>query len=285
MQVFILGLGKSGTTALLQKVAAGLPDCVCFSGGPPGKYLDTYPNAVYKHIFKTGKPEYLLRYQKHMEDTPYDRRIWMARDPRDIAVSRMLYRWHRGYRGRKKQFDQHLEMVRKKEQNPQAIPFHAVCRYASFNEKPMSTEEVIERERIRYERTWQFVSSLDANWHMYRFELMIEAEFSSLNEYLGFQVAQDAEVDRQSRKSKVVRRKGSGDWRNWFTEQDIELYRPIYEKYMNFVGYESNDWELNDSPTIQSQYSSQYMISLPKKRRRRDLKKLYTKASRILSRT
>lgn len=30
------------------------------------------------------------------------RKIWMARDPRNAAVSRMLYRWHKGNLGKKK---------------------------------------------------------------------------------------------------------------------------------------------------------------------------------------
>ena len=62
MKILILGLGKSGTTAMLYKVAGGLPNCQAFSGGKPGKYLGDYENAVYKHWetqtvrgpFKTG---------------------------------------------------------------------------------------------------------------------------------------------------------------------------------------------------------------------------------------
>jgi hypothetical protein len=49
MKIFILGVGKSGTTALVYKVAGGLPNCQAFSGGPPGKYVGDYKNAVYKH--------------------------------------------------------------------------------------------------------------------------------------------------------------------------------------------------------------------------------------------
>ena len=38
----------------------------------------------------------------------------MARDPRDAAISRMLYRWHRGIMGSRKQYHAHVELVLKK---------------------------------------------------------------------------------------------------------------------------------------------------------------------------
>ena len=55
MKIFILGVGKSGTTALVYKVAGGLPNCQAFSGGPPGKYVGDYENAVYKHTYEERK--------------------------------------------------------------------------------------------------------------------------------------------------------------------------------------------------------------------------------------
>ena len=55
MKVMILGTGKSGTTALVFKVAGGLPNCHAFSGGHPGKYIGDYENAVYKHTYEESK--------------------------------------------------------------------------------------------------------------------------------------------------------------------------------------------------------------------------------------
>ena len=96
MKIFILGTGKSGTTALVYKVAGGLPNCRAFSGGKPGKYIGEYQNAVYKHTVEERKGKSFALYWNHLKNEHYDRKIWMARDPRDAAVSRMLYRWHRG---------------------------------------------------------------------------------------------------------------------------------------------------------------------------------------------
>ena len=128
MKIFILGHGKSGTTVFLFKVAGGLPDSQAFSGGDPGKHMGDYKNAVYKHTYNKRKGRTYDLYRNHSNEINYDRKIWMARDPRDIAVSEMLYRWHKGPRKRKKQSRAHLKLVQKKEQDPGSIPFHVLCR-------------------------------------------------------------------------------------------------------------------------------------------------------------
>lgn len=42
----------------------------------------------------------------------------MARDPRNVGVRRMLYRWRRGTLGSKTQEDGHVDLVLKKERDP-----------------------------------------------------------------------------------------------------------------------------------------------------------------------
>jgi len=129
MKIFILGHGKSGTTVFLFKVAGGLPSCQAFSGGDPGKFTGDYENTVYKHNYSERKGRTFDRYSNHATEINYDRKIWMARNPRDIAVSEMLYRWHKGPRGHRKQYRTHLKLDEKKEQDPGSIPFHVLCRY------------------------------------------------------------------------------------------------------------------------------------------------------------
>jgi hypothetical protein len=97
MKILILGHGKSGTTVFLFKVAGGLPNCQAFSGGDPGRHLGDYENAVYKHTYNERKGRTFDSYLDHSTETDYDRKIWVGRDPRDIAVSEMLYRWHKGH--------------------------------------------------------------------------------------------------------------------------------------------------------------------------------------------
>src|SRR3990172_9528467 len=211
MKIMLLGLGKSGTTALLYKIAAGLPDCRAFSGGKPGKYIGDYANAVYKHTYEERKGKDFNLYKDHLKKEHYDHKIWIARDPRDAAVSKMLYRWHRGYIGSRKQYEAHLDLVRGKEQDPAAVPFYEICRYASYGEWPISKQEVIKEEQTRYLRMHDFVKSLGSEWFLFHYEDMVSNNFETLNEYLGFDVQADSQVPKTH--DKVVRKKSFGDWR------------------------------------------------------------------------
>jgi len=264
MKVLILGTGKSGTTALLYKVAGGLPNCHAFSGGQPGKHLGNYENAVYKHTHEERKGKSFDLFKEHLRKEHYERKIWIARDPRDAAVSRMLYRWHRGYTEKKKQYLAHLDLVLRKEQDPTSIPFHVICRYAGYNGWPITTEVVVEEERIRYQNMGDFVKSLGEDWYLFTYEDMVGKSFGALNEYLGFQVEEAAEVPTSTGKAKVVRKKATGDWRHWFSEEDVEVFKPTYLPYMELIGYDCDDWALSPNPVIEPEFSSMYMQSLPR---------------------
>ncbi|GMQ87912.1 MAG: hypothetical protein BMS9Abin08_1126 [Gammaproteobacteria bacterium] len=265
MKIMILGLGKSGTTALLYKIAAGLPGCHAVSGGKPGKRAGNYENAVYKHTYEARKGKDFELYQAHLKTNGYDRKIWIARDPRDVAVSRMLYRWHRGRLGHKQQYQAHLDLVLKKEQDPASIPFCEICRYTGYDNWPRSLQSVLEEERLRYEEMVNFVSGLGDDWLLFSFEDMIRQNYAALNNYLGFGVKEDAEVPESTGKAKVIRKKSSGDWRHWFTEQDVELFKPVYLPYMQLMGYDCDDWLPSASPCIEPAYSSEYMQRLPER--------------------
>ena len=265
MKILILGTGKTGTTAMVYKVAGGLPNCHAFSGGYPGKHIGDYENAVYKHTYEERKGKSFDVFQEHLSKEHYDRKIWMARDPRDAAVSRMLYRWHRGFSGRKKQYQAHLDLVLKKEKAPHSTPFFEICRYTGHNGWPRTADQVIEEEQHRYEQMLKFVKILEDDWFFLTFENMVENKLDDLNAYLGFEVQSDAEVPSSSGKAKVIRKKASGDWRHWFTAEDITLFKPAFTPYMEFIGYDCEDWNLDPQPIIEPEYSSVYMQSLPRK--------------------
>ena len=265
MKVLILGLGKSGTTAMVYKVSGGLPGCRAFSGGKPGKYIGSYENAVYKHTYEPRKGKDFDLYREHLQNEHYDRKIWMARDPRDAAVSRMLYRWHKGNAGHKKQYQAHLELVLKKENDPPSVPFYEICRYTGHAEWPMSTEAVVDEERQRYAEMADFVGSLGDDWFLYTYEDMVAKNFEALDSYLGFSTASEAQVPSGTGKDKVVRKKATGDWRHWFTREDAELFREAYRPYMALIGYDWEDWMPAADPVIEPEFSSVYMQNLPKK--------------------
>ena len=262
MNILILGHGKSGTTIFIFKVAAGLPNCQAFSGGNPVKNLGDYENAVYKHTYNVRKDRNFNLFDNYSKEIRFDRKIWMARDPRDVAVSEMLYRWHKGHKGSKKQYQEHLALVQKKEMDPKSIPFHAVCRYSSHGDWPITTDEVIEKLRSRYQTTRDFVKRLGSEWFIFKYEDMISKNLDALHEYLGFEIDDDAQIPSTTKKKKVARKKAMEDWRHWFTEEDVELFKPALLPYMDLIGYDCNDWALESNPEIEPQFSSLYMEGL-----------------------
>ena len=265
MKVVILGTGKTGTTVMVYKVSGGLPNCHTFSGGRPGKHLGEYENAVYKHTYDERKGKNFELFREHFSKEHYDRKIWMARDPRDAAVSRMLYRWHKGHEGCKKQYESHLELVLAKEKDPSSVPFYEICRFTGHGDSPRSIEAVIEEERYRYRQMVEFVQGLGSDWFLFRFEDMVANKFNELNDYLGFEVQADANVPSATGMAKVIRKKSTGDWRQWFTEEDRELFKPAFLPYMELIGYDCDDWQPDSDPVIEPEFSSVYLKSLPGK--------------------
>ena len=268
MKVLILGTGKTGTTVMVYKVAGGLPNCYAFSGGRPGKHVGNYQNAVYKHTYEERKGKSFELFQKHLAKEHYDRKIWMARDPRDAAVSRMLYRWHKGVLGVKRQYETHVDLVLKKEKDPRSIPFFEICRYSGFGSWPLTKDQVVEEEAHRYQQMVKFVKSLGDDWFLFTFEDMVADKVDALNSYLGFEVQSDATVPSASGKAKVIRKRTTGDWRHWFTEEDVELFKPAFLPYMELIGYDTADWAVSPDPVIEPEFSSQYMQRLPREARR-----------------
>jgi hypothetical protein len=265
MKVLILGTGKTGTTVMVYKVAGKLPNCHAFSGGRPGKYVGDYENAVYKHTYEDRKGKSFEVFTEHLNKEQYDRKIWMARDPRDAAVSRMLYRWHKGLKGKKDQYQAHLNLVLKKEKDPHAVPFYEICRYSGHNGWPRTVDQVIAEEQHRYQQMVEFVNELASDWFLFTFEDMVAGKFEALNNYLGFEVQADATVPSSSGKAKVIRKKSTGDWRSWFTAEDVEIFKPAFTPYMELIGYDCDDWSPNPKPVIEPEYSSVYMQNLPRK--------------------
>jgi hypothetical protein len=246
-------------------VSGGLPNCHAFSGGRPGKYVGDYENAVYKHTYEERKGKSFEVFKEHLDKEHYDRKIWMARDPRDAAVSRMLYRWHKGIKGHKDQYQAHLDLVLKKEADPDSVPFYEICRYTGHNGWPRPVEQVVEEERHRYQQMVKFVDELATDWFRFTFEDMVAGRFEKLNGYLGFEVQADATVPSASGKAKVIRKKSTGDWRHWFTAEDAELFKPAFTPYMEMIGYDCSDWAPSQNPVIEPEYSSDYMQNLPRK--------------------
>ena len=73
----------------------------------------------------------------------------------------------------------------------------------------MTLEEVLDREKFRYQRMHDFVNNLGSEWFIFKYEDMIAGNFAALNDYLGFEVKADGEVPQLTVKAKVLRKKAA----------------------------------------------------------------------------
>lgn len=91
----------------------------------------------------------------------------------------------------------------------------------------------------------------------FRYEDMVAGRFEHLESFLGFAVLRDVEVAPEV--DRVVRTKGSGGWRHWFTPEDLEWVRADFGPLVRRMGYDDGDWALAPSPEIRPEHASGYV--------------------------
>lgn len=267
MKIVVLGKGKSGTTALLHMIAAAFPECRPVLGGfrahaKSRARPSSDPDESYacKFTYNERKGRSFDAIMHHIAAEGYDKKIWVTRDPRDNAVSDALFRWRRRHGKSRRQYRACLALVQRKERAPGSVPFCEIYRYTGDPGGPHSLEQLVEEERIRYERMCEFVRDLGSDWFVFRYEDLVDLDFAALSAYLGREVRPEAEIPRDDQVK--ARTKSYGDWRNWFLEEDVRILKPVYARYMDLVGYDSSDWSLNPHPTIAPAIASEYMKRL-----------------------
>ena len=61
---------------------------------------------------------------------------------------------------------------------------------------------------------------------------------------------------------RVRRTATHGDWRLWFTDVDVNVFRPITSRWLNRNGYDRDDWSLANPEAIDPASSVEYVRSL-----------------------
>ncbi len=256
MKILIVGPGKSGTTALLYKIASAIPDCKVYQGGRPGSHPRNHPNAIYKHTMNPHKGRGPEVFQQHVDTIEYDKCIWITRDPRDRLISASLFRWHAGAGQPDDQFRECLRLLEQKEKAPRSVSFHRINRLG-VGGKRQTLEEMIASVGHHHEVLTRFATEVDDRWLAFKYEDLVDGRFDTLSRHLGVEIQAGAEVPRSERR--IVRRKGYGDWRHWFTEEDVEVFRPIMEPFMKAAGYDTEDWRLDAEPQLDPEFASAYV--------------------------
>ena len=255
--ILIVGLAKSGTSILTYKIADAIDDKrLYFEPQGHDGLLDREfhesvmlkkgaTNIVTKSIFAPAKH---TAYDLRRVASLYNKKIWIVREPRDNIISSYFYRWNKDHNKPEEDFKIALEKTKKKENDPKSISFKEMTKGIFHLEKYLE---------YNYGPCIKLIESFGKNWHVLKYEDLIEGKIDKLNDYLGFSIANKAEVPNTL--SRVVRSKNYGNWRKWFLPEDVKLLKPAFEPYLKALGYDPEDWNLEENPVLDPQQGSEYM--------------------------
>ena len=256
LKVLLIGLPKSGTTILTYRIAEAFPfePRIYFEPGGKNGLNDVQVHKMDRHEnFSITKSLFLPLSNIHNKCSEicelYDKIVWIIRDPRDQFVSNFFYRWYFLHRPSPINFKKSYALTIQKESNPSSVPFlklHEDCINADQYFKHGWGESMDQIKKIK------------SDILLLKYEDFVDNKLESLNEYLELEINENIEVPNH-RLMRVARTKKYGNWRNWFTPEDVAFYKPMLSDYLAFFGYDPDDWELNNPEKLSSKEGSEYM--------------------------
>jgi hypothetical protein len=269
-RIVVLGTAKSGTTALYTSIKDAMDEkTITFFEPDKDEFRTALKSRSKKLLVKLSLID-REQYKNLAEDlNHFDKKIMIVRDPRDILISNLLY-WVRWMRFSKDEalLKVFLDKVEQKEKDPSSVSLLELYELRDKLEskvvKTWENPRTWQDELRDYSIAVRMIKN-DSNMHVFYYKDYIDGNLSSLNEYLGFNIEADADVNKLKEKHSVkkstkhiARSKKYGNWKNWFTKEDVEVFRPIFQKQMNELGYK-DDWELNKVQKINPENGSQYI--------------------------
>jgi len=255
-KTLIVGLPKSGTSALTVSLESAFPDSTVYFEPKAHRGLNDLEfhaevctldgPVISKCLYFGDTASYLMQVEKF-----YDKCIWIYRDPRDWLISNFLYIWYRSHSLSDFHFDKALALLRRKEIDPKSIDFIPMLEFERgldwYHSKLTDCANQIQRV------------TQDNKWCLLRFEDFLDGNYAHLDAYLGEKIVRSQSLPDGLKR--VERAVDHGYWKDWFTEKDQTLFNEKFTDVMQAMQYDLEE-ALNDQPSIDPKYSSQYMANL-----------------------
>lgn len=256
MKILIAGLPKTGTTALLYLIAnsIGKEPLLLFEPKVCPVGLESKNGDVLAKVLI--RPGLSANSFAHFE-----RKITIFRDPRDLIVSGLLYsQYHASYLNDDGRVRIMRECLERKESSPSSVPIREILevigKVTGNPDRAVKHRENMGKMLARFD---DYVATI-VDGFLYQYEDFVSGKYGSLERYLGIPMSGTAEVPDKLKR--VARTKGYGDWRNWFTPEDVQDYRPMLASWLEKYGYDAQDWTLNAKPSIAPEHCSRYFMRL-----------------------
>jgi hypothetical protein len=269
MRYLVLGPGRSGTTAVARaiEIAAGPQVEVFFE--PRGLASVRSEASSSTVVAKILVERWLPADRQHMDW--FDRRIFIARDPRDVVISRLLYQvYAMQFIHDPKKLEEFLTALRAKEQSPGEHTVQSLFDLVARLEGTDNGLALTARFHRKAVKLWRATHD---TIHLLRYEDFVDGRTEDLSAYLGLAVTEHPDV--APRWQRVTRTRSHGNWKHWFTAADDELVSRTFRDYLDVFGYD--DWVKPAEQIIDPEHSSEYVkriVRLAHRRRARALRRL-----------
>jgi hypothetical protein len=249
MKVAIIGMPKTGTTALYESIKLELPLDTVTSFEPKNKSELSYvltekrDNALTKIMF-TKLNDVDFRVEE------FDKTVVIVRDPRDYLVSSLLYKFDDPKICKSNEKLKYLiSLFKVKQERPDQISFTKL--YSAFSDTEINWNLHLKL----YKNLLKFIEK--QNVFVLKYEDFAYDLLQPLNYYLGLTVKNKRKLEGWT--AKIQRKGTSGDWKNWFTKDDLYL-REVFLDVMSKLNY--SDWDLSPKPVIEDKYCLGYINKL-----------------------
>ncbi len=230
-------------------------NCTCFFE-PVNKYKSKQQN-IYDKIIRSRRVIVKDIYMPNEEQlgvysayTNFQYKIAIIRDPRDLLISRFLFH----LLSRKLKLDlthreRIIDLLVRKRLNPHSISLITLITTIFNNNNKISNI-------LRHYESYLSFLEKDTSFYLFKYEDLIDNNYADLEEYLGASINIDAQVDKQL--IRVARSKQYNNWKNWFTLEDVEYLKPLFDPILKKLGYD-NDWQLNKTQVILPEHADEYV--------------------------
>lgn len=271
MRTVIYGLPKSGTTYLFSLLAEamGRNKNLVESFEPrfidqnnrlhrnDGKFWDESDNMLVKILYADANKKSGWEGDKALTAfDSYDKKIFIIRDPRDRWISAFFYRWFHRHNPNPEDYIRAYELAKSKENNPASIPFYNLLSSDSIFLKRWANDY---RKNLKI--LSNFINILRVKgWFVISYEDIVDEKWTGLENYLGFSL--ESKHGIRPSFMHVSRTKSYGNWRRWFTSEDVGFFSPIFNDFLADQEYDSKDWNLENANSLPSAEGSEYMKRL-----------------------